>query len=112
MKKLLLIKNMEENMEWTNLKNPQKYDLFMKYVKKEIEKNETKYIKKEIDNLIYFKNKFFLQNIKKDKIIYKKLEDDDIIINNNTLIMINQINKNDDGLFYIKNIRRIEKRKY
>lgn len=91
---------MESNIEWQNLKIPQKKNIFMKYIEDELEKNKKKHENDIIDDLTYTKNIFFLKTLKKDKIRYKKLEKDDIIIKNNAIIKINDIKINDSGLIY------------
>lgn len=91
---------MESNIEWQNLKIPQKKNMFMKYIEDELEKNKKKHENDIIDDLTYTKNIFFLKTLKKDKTRYKKLEKDDIIIKNSIIIKINDIKINDSGLIY------------
>jgi DNA modification methylase len=91
---------MESNIEWQNLKIPQKKNMFMKYIEDELEKNQKKHENDIIDDLTYTKNIFFLKTLKNDKTRYKKLEKDDIIIKNNIIIKINDIKINDSGLIY------------
>jgi hypothetical protein len=91
---------MEGSIELTN---SQKHNLFIKYIEDCLEDNEKDYQNKIIDNLIYTKNKLFLQTLKKDKIKYKNIEKTDIIIKNDIIYEIKNIQKNENGLIYFFN---------
>jgi hypothetical protein len=94
---------MEGDNEWTIFTNKKKYDLFKKYIEKMIENNEINYKNEIIDDLIYTKNNFILQTLRKDKKKYKNIEKQDIIIKNDVIYQIKNIEKNKDGLIYFVN---------
>jgi hypothetical protein len=91
---------MKGNTKWMDIKSPQKNKLFIEYVENELKKNKEKYENDIINNLVYIKNNFFLQTLKKDKAKYKNLENDEVIIKNNSIEEINNIKVNDEGLMY------------
>ncbi len=92
--------NMKGNTRWMDIKSPQKNKLFIEYIENELKKNKEKWENDIINNLVYTKNNFFLQTLKKDKAKYNNLENDEVIIKNNSIEEINNIKVNYEGLMY------------
>jgi hypothetical protein len=94
---------METNSDWKKITISQKNELFKEYIENELENNENNYQNHIIDNLIYSKNKLFLQTLKKNKNFFNNLNSEDIIIRNNKIYKIKVIEKNIDSLIYYSN---------
>lgn len=94
---------MESNSDWNKITISQKNDLLKEYIENKLKNNEKKYQNDIIDNLIYSKNKFFLQTLKKNKNFFKNLNLEDIIIRNNKIYKIKSIEKNNESLIYYSN---------
>lgn len=91
---------MKNNTRWMDIKSPQKKILFIEYIENELKKNNEKWENDIINNLVYTKNNFFLQTLKKDKAKYNNLENDEVIIKNNSIEEIKNIKINYEGLMY------------
>ena len=89
-----------QKVEWTKIKILQKNNLFIKYVEGLIKKNEDNYKNNIIDDLIYNKNNFFLQTLKKNKKYIKEIEYNNVIIKYYEILKIKNITINKDGLLY------------
>lgn|ERR1700730_6384045 len=85
-------------IKWTEVTVPKKKILLKSYIDNIIKENQDNYINGKIDNLTNNKNILFLEVLKKDKNLHKKIKDSDIIIENSNIYEIKSIVKNGDGL--------------
>ena len=85
-------------IKWTDLAIPKKKTLLKSYIDDIIKENQDDYMNGKIDDLTNNKNILFLEALKKDKNLYKKIKDSDIIIENSNIYEIKSILRNEDGL--------------
>lgn len=98
---------MEANIEWKKFTNSEKNNMIIKFVDSELKKNEEYFKNEIITDLVYAKNKVFLITLKKDKKLFKQLENNNIIIKDNNIYQIENINRNDNGLIYYTKQRKL-----